>query len=302
MRVESFTSTNGLTRYILVDSSGVPVDVVLRFLRFKDNCGRARNTLRAYCFHLKSYFEYLEFIGMSFPQIGMDELAGFIRWLQNNHRQKKIMSFPAATVSTCSAQTINVYLSTIYAFYDYLSRHEEYPQINSFSEISIDEMVPAWLNYVALSGRKSSRQGYRAQIYQLYLFFSDFYDTRDEYEKDIWDCRKIPSVDIPVHAVNHLINFTFIPAAFQRLAKKYIKTRLVICALSTVRLELEAITYFLQFIAEVEPTWTSLRHLTRRYIEDFIQKYLNAFPAKTRRQLDKLLSTRNFLLRIQQFD
>ena len=100
MRVESFTSTNGLTRYILVDSSGVPVDVVLRFLRFKDNCGRARNTLRAYCFHLKSYFEYLEFIRMSFPQIGMDELAGFIRWLQNNHRQKKIMSFPAATVST----------------------------------------------------------------------------------------------------------------------------------------------------------------------------------------------------------
>ena len=75
---------------------------------------------------------------------------------------------------------------------------EAYPQINSFSEISIDEMVPAWLNYVALSGRKSSRQGYRAQIYQLYLFFSDFYDTRDEYEKDIWDCRKIPSVDIPV--------------------------------------------------------------------------------------------------------
>lgn len=107
---------------------------------------------------------------------------------------------------------------------------EAYPQINSFSEISIDEMVPAWLNYVALSGRKSSRQGYRAQIYQLYLFFSDFYDTRDEYEKDIWDCRKIPSVDIPVHAVNHLINFTFIPAAFQRLAKKYIKTRLVIVA------------------------------------------------------------------------
>jgi len=96
---------------------------------------------------------------------------------------------------------------------------EAYPQINSFSEISIDEMVPAWLNYVALSGRKSSRQGYRAQIYQLYLFFSDFYDTRDEYEKDIWDCRKIPSVDIPVHAVNHLINFTFIPAAFQRLEK-----------------------------------------------------------------------------------
>ena len=126
MRVESFTSTNGLTRYILVDSSGVPIDAVLKFLRFKDNCGRARNTLRAYCFHLKSYFEYLESIGMTFSQIGMDELAGFIRWLQGNHGQEKILSFPPAAVSKCSASTINVYLSTIYAFYDYLSRHEEY--------------------------------------------------------------------------------------------------------------------------------------------------------------------------------
>ena len=126
MRVESFTGTNGLTRYILVDSTGAPIDAVLKFLRFKDNCGRARNTLRAYCFHLKSYFEYLESIGMTFSQIGMDELAGFIRWLQGNHRQGKILSFPAETAFTCSAQTINVYLSTVYAFYDYLSRHEEY--------------------------------------------------------------------------------------------------------------------------------------------------------------------------------
>ena len=61
MRVESFTSTNGLTRYILVDSSGVPVDVVLRFLRFKDNCGRARNTItgrRKLCLSLRRQFPH----------------------------------------------------------------------------------------------------------------------------------------------------------------------------------------------------------------------------------------------------
>lgn len=81
-------------------------------------------------------------------------------------------------------------------------------------------MVPAWLNYVALSGRKSSRQGYRAQIYQLYLFFSDF-TIHETNMKGYMGLPKIPSVDIPVHAVNHLINFTFIPAAFQRLAKIY---------------------------------------------------------------------------------
>lgn len=126
MRVESFKTSNGLTRYLLVDSTGAPIDVVCKFLRFKDNCGRARNTLKAYCFHLKFYFVYLEFISMTFDEIGMDELAGFIRWLQGDRNCRKIISFPSETALKCSAQTVNVYLSTVYAFYDYLSRHEEY--------------------------------------------------------------------------------------------------------------------------------------------------------------------------------
>lgn len=126
MRVESFKTSRGLTRYLLVDSTGVPVEEVRKFLRFKDNCGRARNTLKAYCFHLKSYFEYLESISMSFDKVGMDELAGFIRWLQGDRNYRNIIAFPPETGKKCSARTINVYLSTIYAFYDYLSRHEEY--------------------------------------------------------------------------------------------------------------------------------------------------------------------------------
>lgn len=126
MRVESFKTRCGVTRYLLVDSAGVPVEEVRKFLRFKDNCGRARNTLKAYCFHLKSYFEYLESINMPLDRVGMDEMAGFIRWLQGDRNYRNIIAFPPETGKKCSARTINVYLSTIYAFYDYLSRHEEY--------------------------------------------------------------------------------------------------------------------------------------------------------------------------------
>lgn len=70
--------------------------------------------------------------------------------------------------------------SSLWSDYQFMLKYfihflqEAYPQVNSFSEIMIEEMLPAWLDYIALSGRKSSRQGYRAQIYQLYLFFSDF--------------------------------------------------------------------------------------------------------------------------------
>lgn len=124
MRVETFKTGKGTTRYILVDSSGVPIKPVLRFLRFKDNCGRARNTMKAYCFHLKLYYEYLDAIKMTFEEVGIDELAGFLRWLQNGEHHDSIVGFPG--ISARSARTINVYLSTVYAFYDYLTRHEEY--------------------------------------------------------------------------------------------------------------------------------------------------------------------------------
>ena len=121
MRVESFQTSHGLIRYLLVDSTGVPIEEVRKFLRFKDNCGRARNTLKAYCFHLKVYFEYLESIGMTLDRVGMDELAGFIRWLQGDRYKESVIPLIPMTLLKCSARTINVYLSTIYAFYDYLS-------------------------------------------------------------------------------------------------------------------------------------------------------------------------------------
>lgn len=124
MKVETFITKDGLTRYILVNSQGVPINVVTKFLKFKDNCGRARNTLRAYSFHLKVYFEYLEFIEMHFDEVGIDELAGFIRWLKTNTKHRNIIMFPQK--SQRAARTINVYLSSIYSFYDYLTRHEEY--------------------------------------------------------------------------------------------------------------------------------------------------------------------------------
>ena len=124
MKVETLTTGEGRTKYILVDSLGKPIEPVLHFLRFKDYCGKARNTLKAHCFHLKLYFEYLEATSMVFEDVGIDELAGFLRWMQKGGYNGNIM--PITNISPRSARTINVYLSTVYAFYDYLARHEEY--------------------------------------------------------------------------------------------------------------------------------------------------------------------------------
>lgn len=76
--------------------------------------------MKVYCFHLKFYFKHNEALNMTFDEVGIDELAGFIRWLQNNCHRNNVILISGA--STRSAETINIYLLTVYT----LTRHEEY--------------------------------------------------------------------------------------------------------------------------------------------------------------------------------
>lgn len=60
MEVVKVKTDEGKERYYLADSNGLPIESVLKFIRFKDNANYSRNTLRMYCQHLKLYFEYFE--------------------------------------------------------------------------------------------------------------------------------------------------------------------------------------------------------------------------------------------------
>ena len=46
MKVVEVTTTDNKTRYYLADDAGVPVEPVLMYLKFMDDAGYARNTLR----------------------------------------------------------------------------------------------------------------------------------------------------------------------------------------------------------------------------------------------------------------
>ncbi len=45
---------------MVVKGKGEQIQPILQYLKFEDNSGTARNTLRAYSYHLKLYFDFLE--------------------------------------------------------------------------------------------------------------------------------------------------------------------------------------------------------------------------------------------------
>jgi integrase len=111
-------------RYYLTDDDGFPVEPVLRFLKFKDNTGYAKNTLRMYCHHLKQYFTYLGERKKEVTDVNIDDLAGFIAWLQNPYIHQKVL--PLLRKPARKPQTVNNTVDTVVAFYDYLTRFGEY--------------------------------------------------------------------------------------------------------------------------------------------------------------------------------
>jgi len=125
LRVETVTTPDGKTRYMLVGSDGEPVLPVMRFIKFKDNSGAARNSLRAYCQHLKLFFEFLEQENLDCRQVSIDDMASFMRWLQNPYGNLKVIPVTPVT-SPRKPATVNTVISTVLNFYDYLMRHEDY--------------------------------------------------------------------------------------------------------------------------------------------------------------------------------
>lgn len=125
MEVVKVKTEDNKERYYVADGSGLPVESILKFIRFKDNTNYARNTLRMYCQHLKLYFEYLEQKRLDFQKVTIDDLSLFVNWLQNPYKSLKVI--PAHQMEAArSPRTINVIVNTVLMFYDYILRHEEY--------------------------------------------------------------------------------------------------------------------------------------------------------------------------------
>ncbi len=83
-------------------------DPVLQYLKFRDNGGAARNTLRRACIFLKHYFRYLEKRGLRWQAVTVDDLADFLAWLKYPKIDEKVI--PLNLEPKYRAETINAIL------------------------------------------------------------------------------------------------------------------------------------------------------------------------------------------------
>src|SRR6266700_1593790 len=124
MQVVEIETQDQQRRYVVVDDEGVLVEPVVRYLKYLDRIGVARNTLRSYATALRLYWQYLEQEELDWQQITLDDLSRFVLWLKLPSGSLKVL--PAHPVEQArSNRTINHTLTVVRGFYDYHWRMEE---------------------------------------------------------------------------------------------------------------------------------------------------------------------------------
>ncbi len=149
---------------------------------------------------------------------------------------------------------------------------------------------------------KATFHCYGRLLHQLILFYQDFYDTREEYDKDRWDIRRIPGATINHNVQPHTwIDFTRLPEVFRPLVKRYARTLIAQgLAPSSIQTQVLSVTRFLQFILDRHYEWVDLGNLHREDMEAFYEVLRREGSARKERwYISRLIFVRKFLEHIQ---
>ncbi len=173
---------------------------------------------------------------------------------------------------------------------------EKYANISSLLHLDIENAKEEWFDWLRYRGFKTHRLSYNAARGKTYkcmtslastlnVIYTNLFhltDTREEWEKDIWDVRVLNekyNIDYNKSKTVYTLNFTTIKNKIIReQVKKYFKQRLLSkrnFSWSTATNYLYYIPRFINLILFLEPKWKDFQDLSREHIEKYIEDLNN---------------------------
>ncbi|MBW4460124.1 MAG: site-specific integrase [Nodosilinea sp. WJT8-NPBG4] len=113
--------------WVLIGDDFLPIEPVQEFLDYLRNIDRSPNTVRAYAYHLKLYWDYLESKHLEWTGVGLPELAEFMMWLRSPNPGSVVSMMEQEAAR--SESSINVILSSVCMLYDFHEKCGNVPHI-----------------------------------------------------------------------------------------------------------------------------------------------------------------------------
>ncbi len=205
-------------------------------------------------------------------------------------------------------------LSSILNEYQYAIKYLiKYIELNDGDKISffnIHVETIRWKMFMLQNGFKTTKKGtlscngmYREMYHLISDFIKDFYDDREETEKDIWYSKNIKGAKIPasgVHGVNGHINFESIPIYYRDTVKRYFKTIITKKSWNHCHQIISHLNYFFDNFYSQGYSDGFIENISRQDIENYLYWVNNDYKSKNSTYKSKSISyVRTFLEYIQ---
>lgn len=142
------------------------------------------------------------------------------------------------------------------------------PRISSFSQYADDDDSDELDESVCEAPRKQ----YQVLRKQVIEFFKDFYDEREETEKDIWYALRIPGIKLSAALKREqpTLKYTEIPEYYRAMVKRYMKRLIIRRSWSYCRETLMYIRYFFKAFYRNGYSDGFLEKLNRQDVENYL--------------------------------
>nr|AEP69224.1 transposase A [Staphylococcus cohnii]AEX07582.1 transposase A [Staphylococcus cohnii]CAG29647.1 transposase A [Mammaliicoccus lentus] len=119
--------------YILLDKEFEVIEPVKRFIKYLDNTGKAPNTIKTYCYHLKLFYEFMSQSRIELGDLQFEDLANFVGWLRNPAGHLKVIDIQPKKAKR-EETSVNSILNAVTSFLEYLNRTENFKAIDMSKE------------------------------------------------------------------------------------------------------------------------------------------------------------------------
>ena len=112
-------AVTGAESWTVVDDGWALVEPVERYLAHLAGIERSPNTVRAYAYGLRLWFEFLGARRLVWDSVGVEDVSRFVAWLRAPADNVIVFDDTAAVRS---AATVNRHLGALFGFYDFHAR------------------------------------------------------------------------------------------------------------------------------------------------------------------------------------
>jgi integrase len=120
--------------WTVLGEDGAPIGPVEGFLAYLSGIDRSPNTVKAYAHDLRDYWSFLDFRGLDWREVRLEDLGEFVAWLRLPPRARDGRVLLASAQAHVGAATLHRKLSALAAFYAHQARQG----------VDVGELLTTW--------------------------------------------------------------------------------------------------------------------------------------------------------------